>query len=142
MEPLSVEDTAERFVRPSLRQVFVDLCRKPLSEYLARFEFESELLQGMYAVTDGFSGLNGGWDTPGTGMNFLIHNMCRLPGADGTWMIVKVGGCGKHQKMLLLVSAGNGHLQLPCRHRSPCVGPRGLQAACSRRRRLWHRGMT
>jgi hypothetical protein len=26
-------------------------------------------------TTDGFSGLNGGWDTPGTGMNFLMHNM-------------------------------------------------------------------
>ena len=31
----------------------------------------------MYAVTDGFSGLNGGWDTPGTGLNFLAHNMVR-----------------------------------------------------------------
>jgi hypothetical protein len=36
----------------------------------------------MYAVTDGFSGLNGTWDTPGTGMNFLVHNMVRpLTGA-------------------------------------------------------------
>jgi len=26
-------------------------------------------------------------------MNFLIHNMCRLPGGDGTWMIVR-GGMG------------------------------------------------
>jgi phytoene dehydrogenase-like protein len=26
-------------------------------------------------------------------MNFLVHNMCRLPGADGTWMIVE-GGMG------------------------------------------------
>jgi phytoene dehydrogenase-like protein len=47
----------------------------------------------MYAVTDGFSGLDGDWQTPGTGMNFLVHNMCRLPGSDGTWMIVK-GGMG------------------------------------------------
>jgi phytoene dehydrogenase-like protein len=47
----------------------------------------------MYAVTDGVSGLAGGWDTPGSGMNFLIHNMCRLPGSDGTWMIVE-GGMG------------------------------------------------
>lgn len=44
-------------------------------------------------TTDGFSGLNGGWDTPGTGMNFLVHNMCRLPGSDGTWMVVE-GGMG------------------------------------------------
>ncbi|HUB08132.1 MAG TPA: NAD(P)/FAD-dependent oxidoreductase [Myxococcales bacterium] len=92
-EPLSIEATAERHVRPKLRQVFVDLCRKPVSDYLARFDFKSDLLRAMYAVTDGFSGLNAGWDTPGTGMNFLVHNMCRLPGSDGTWMIVK-GGMG------------------------------------------------
>ena len=41
----------------------------------------------MYAVTDGLSGLNAGPDDPGTGHNFLVHNMCRLPGSDGTWMI-------------------------------------------------------
>ena len=93
MEPLSIEQTAERFVRPTLRRVFVDLCRNPVGQYLDRFGFRSELLKAMYAVTDGFSGLNGDWDTPGTGMNFLVHNMCRLPGADGTWMIVR-GGMG------------------------------------------------
>src|SRR5438132_4220604 len=92
-EPLSIEDTAAKYVRPALRQVFVDLCRKPVGQYLDRFGFKSDLLKAMYAVTDGFSGLNGDWDTPGTGMNFLIHNMCRLPGSDGTWMIVK-GGMG------------------------------------------------
>jgi len=53
----------------------------------------------MYAVTDAFSGLDAGWDTPGTGMNFLIHNMCRLPGSDGTWMIVR-GGMGTITKKL------------------------------------------
>jgi len=47
----------------------------------------------MYAVTDAFSGLDGGYDTPGTGMNLLVHNMCRLPGSGGTWMIVE-GGMG------------------------------------------------
>src|SRR5205085_2380068 len=92
-EPLSIEETAQRYVRPALQRVFVDLCRKPVGHYLDRFEFRSDLLKAMYAVTDGFSGLNGDWDTPGTGMNFLVHNMCRLPGSDGTWMIVK-GGMG------------------------------------------------
>src|SRR5207248_2315548 len=92
-EPLTIEETAEKFVRPPLRGAFVDLCRKPVGQYLDRFGFRSDLLKAMYAVTDGFSGVNGDWDTPGTGMNFLIHNMCRLPGADGTWMIVK-GGMG------------------------------------------------
>ncbi len=92
-EPLSIEETAVKYVRPSLQQVFIDLCRGTIGDYLARFNFKSELVMAMYAVTDAFSGLNGGWDTPGTGMNFLVHNMCRLPGADGTWMIVR-GGMG------------------------------------------------
>jgi hypothetical protein len=47
----------------------------------------------MYAVTDGLSGLHAGPDDPGTGHNFLVHNMCRLPGSDGTWMIA-AGGMG------------------------------------------------
>ena len=91
--PGSVEETAERYVRAPLRAAFVDLCRGSVGDYLAKFGFESELLQAMYAVTDGFTGLFGGWDTPGSGMNFLVHNMCRLPGSDGTWMVVR-GGMG------------------------------------------------
>jgi phytoene dehydrogenase-like protein len=92
-EPLSIEETAERWVRPALRDVFVALCRKPIAEYLERFDFQSDLLRAMYAVTDGFSGLHGGYRTPGTGMNFLVHNMCRLAGSDGTFMMVR-GGMG------------------------------------------------
>ncbi len=92
-EPLPVADTAERYLRPHLRDVFVDLVTGSVADYLARFEFDSELLVSMYAVTDGLSGLNAGPDDPGTGHNFLVHNMCRLPGADGTWMIAK-GGMG------------------------------------------------
>ncbi|WP_036374747.1 NAD(P)/FAD-dependent oxidoreductase [Micromonospora sp. ATCC 39149] len=92
-EPLPVEETAERYVRPALRQVFVDLVRGSVAGYLARFDFRSELLVSMYAVTDGLSGLNAGPDDPGTGHNFLVHNMCRLPGSDGTWMIAE-GGMG------------------------------------------------
>jgi phytoene dehydrogenase-like protein len=98
-EPLSIEATAEKYVRPALRKIFVDLVRRPVGEYLERFGFKSDLLKAMYAVTDGFSGLDGGYDTPGTGMNFLVHNMCRLPGSDGTWMIVE-GGMGTVAKML------------------------------------------
>ncbi len=92
-EPLSVEETAERYVRPALRSVFVDLVRGSVVDYLARFEFSSELLMAMYVVTDGLSGLTAGPDTPGTGHNFLVHNMCRLPGSDGTWMVAE-GGMG------------------------------------------------
>src|SRR6186713_678197 len=92
-EPLSIEDTAERYVRPELRGVFVDLCRGSVGDYLERFEFKSDLVKAMYAVTDGFSGLYGTWDTPGSGMNFLVHYMCRLRGSAGTWMVVE-GGMG------------------------------------------------
>ncbi len=91
--PRSIEETAEAFVRPALRETFINLCRGTVGDYLERFEFRSDLLKAMYAVTDGFTGLDGGWDTPGSGMNFLLHNMCRLPGAAGTWMVCK-GGMG------------------------------------------------
>jgi phytoene dehydrogenase-like protein len=53
----------------------------------------------MYAVTDGFSGSFGTWDTPGSGHNFLVHNMTRLEGADGTWMVVE-GGMGTISRIL------------------------------------------
>lgn len=92
-EPLTVEGTAERYVRPALREVFVSLVRGSVVEHLHRYGFESELLTAMYAVTDGLSGVSAGPDTPGTGHNFLVHNMCRLPGSDGTWMVVR-GGMG------------------------------------------------
>ncbi|MDP9797124.1 phytoene dehydrogenase-like protein [Catenuloplanes nepalensis] len=91
--PMPVEETASRYIRPSLQSAFVDLVRGSVADYLARFDFASELLVSMYAVTDGLSGLNAGPDDPGTGHNFLAHNMCRLPGADGTWMIAE-GGMG------------------------------------------------
>jgi phytoene dehydrogenase-like protein len=91
--PGSVEETAERFIRPALRDVFVDLVRGAVASYLDRFGFKTDLVTAMYAVTDGLSGLHAGPDTPGSGHNFLVHNMCRLPGADGTWMIV-AGGMG------------------------------------------------
>src|SRR5689334_16550124 len=98
-EPYTIEETAARYVRPELRQIFIDLCRRPVGEYIERFGFKSDLVKAMYAVTDGFSGLFGSWKTPGSGMNFLVHNMCRLPGSDGTWMIVK-GGMGTITKTL------------------------------------------
>jgi phytoene dehydrogenase-like protein len=98
-EPLSIEETAAKYVRPALRDVFIQLCRGSVGDYLNRFDFKSDLVKAMYGVTDGFSGLFGTWSTPGTGMNFLVHNMCRLPGSDGTWMIVE-GGMGTITKRL------------------------------------------
>ncbi|MEV6347222.1 NAD(P)/FAD-dependent oxidoreductase [Actinoplanes sp. NPDC051851] len=92
-EPSSLEEVADRHIRPQLQSTFLDLVRGSVTGYLARFGFKSELLTSMYVVTDGLSGLNAGPDDPGTGHNFLVHNMCRLPGADGTWMIAE-GGMG------------------------------------------------
>src|SRR5688572_24528257 len=106
-EPLSAEATAERYVRPALRRIFLDLVKNPVEDYLARFNFKSELLLAMYAVTDGFSGLSASFGTPGTGMNFLVHNMCRLPGSDGTWMIVR-GGMGSVTKELARLATEAG----------------------------------
>jgi phytoene dehydrogenase-like protein len=98
-EPLTIEDTAERYIRPALQQTFVDLCRGSVTAYLDRFGFASELLQAMYVVTDALIGACAGPDSPGTGHNFLCHNMCRLPGSGGTWMIVR-GGMGTVTSML------------------------------------------
>src|SRR5260370_3644220 len=106
-ELLSIEATAQRYVRPALQKAFIDLCRKPVGHYLERFAFKSDLLKAMYAVTDGFSGLTGDWATPGPGMNFLVHNMCRLPGADGTWMIVQ-GGMGTVTQRLAAAARAAG----------------------------------
>lgn len=92
-EPGTVEETAARYIRPALQETFIDLVHGSVLDYLKKFDFESELLLSMYAVTDGLSGINAGPDDAGTGHNFLVHNMCRLPGADGTWMIAR-GGMG------------------------------------------------
>ena len=108
-EPRSLDATAERHIRPELQQAFRDLCTQPVSHYLARFGFRSGLVQAMYATTDGFSGLSGGWDTPGTGLNFLAHNMCCLDGAAGTWMVV-TGGMGSVTQQLALRAAEAGAL--------------------------------
>ena len=89
----NVEDTAEQFVRPELREAFVNLVRGNVIDYLSRFEFATEDVLAMYAVTDGMPGLSGSPWTPGSRHNFLVHNMCRLPGADGTWMVA-AGGMG------------------------------------------------
>lgn len=90
---LTVEETAERFVRPPLRQAYVDLVRGSALDYLRRFGFESDELLAMYAATDGMPGSALAPDEPGTGHNLLVHSMCRLPGSGGTWMAVD-GGMG------------------------------------------------
>jgi phytoene dehydrogenase-like protein len=89
----TVEETAERYVRPALRDTFTALVRGSAIDHLGRFGFASELLVAMYAVTDGMPGLSGSPWRPGSGHNLLVHSMCRLPGSGGTWMLVR-GGMG------------------------------------------------
>ena len=97
--PLPAEAVADRHVRPALQQVFLDLVRGSVADHLARFDFATDVIPAMYAVTDAFPGLHGTWDTPGSGFNFLVHNQCRLPGSDGTWMVVR-GGMGTVTRQL------------------------------------------
>ena len=93
-QPLSIEETAERFVRPELREVMINLCRGSVAEYLNRHNFQSPLLSAMIAITDGLSGLNESANAKGTGYNLLMHNMCH----EGTWDSV-VGGMGTITKI-------------------------------------------
>jgi phytoene dehydrogenase-like protein len=106
-EPLTLDETAMHYLRPSLRSIFVELCRGSVGAYLDRFGFTSDLVKAMYAVTDGLSGLDATWDTPGSGHNFLVHNMCRLPGSDGTWMVVR-GGMGTVTSTLAQLARESG----------------------------------
>lgn len=91
--PLPLSGTADRYVRPELRETFLAMVRGSAMDYLDRFGFASETVLAMYAVTDGMPGLTGSPWSPGSGHNLLVHNMCRLPGAGGTWMVVR-GGMG------------------------------------------------
>jgi phytoene dehydrogenase-like protein len=106
-EPLPVEQTADRYVRPGLRETFVAMVRGSAIDYLSRFGFGTEAVVAMYAVTDGMPGLTGSPWSPGSGHNLLVHNMCRLPGGGGTWMAVR-GGMGTVTTRLaeLAVKAG------------------------------------
>lgn len=98
-EPLDVDATAERYLRPGLREIFRELVRGSAIDYLSRFGFQSETVLAMYAVTDGMPGFTGSpWD-PGSGHNLLVHSMCRLPGSGGTWMVVQ-GGMGTVTQLL------------------------------------------
>lgn len=92
-EPDTLEMIAlKSFAIDTDRKQFINLCRGSVADYLNQWGFENNLIKAMLAL-DGIIGTYGDFDTPGTGFNFLIHNMCHLAGADGTWMLVQ-GGMG------------------------------------------------
>ncbi len=85
------------------RDAYRSLATEPIRAWLARFGFESDLLAAVIAA-DAFIGSDAGPDTPGAGLNFLAHNMLRLPSSDslpgdrcaplGAWQLVE-GGMGE-----------------------------------------------
>ncbi len=105
--PLSAEETARLYVRPALTRTFIDLVRGSAIDFISSFGFRSEEIIAAYAVTDGMPGLTGSPWRPGSGHNFLVHNMGRLPGSDGTWMVVR-GGMGTVTQQLADVATREG----------------------------------
>ena len=51
---------AERYVRPALRGAFLDLCRRPVRDYVGRFGFKSDLLQARWGGQERLGGVAGG----------------------------------------------------------------------------------
>src|SRR5262249_62282411 len=90
--PMSVEEVAERFVRPALREAFVKLSRGTLAEYAARFGIQSGLVKAALAAV-ALGGSFASWDTPGSGGPLLVrHAACSIAG--GGAAIVAVGRVG------------------------------------------------
>lgn len=79
---LPVEETADRFVRPELRDKFVTLCRGSLAEYVARFGVQSGLLKAALA-TEALVGSWASFDTPGSGAPLLLRHAARAHSGGG-----------------------------------------------------------
>lgn len=80
--PLPVEETADRYVRPELRERFVALCRGTLAEYVARFGIQSGLVKAALAV-DALVGSWASFDTPGSGAPLLFRHAARSRSGGG-----------------------------------------------------------
>lgn len=89
--PLSIEDTADRFVRAALREAFVSLCRGSAAAWLDRAGVEDDLVRAAICA-DALFGTWGAPDAPGTGAPLLVHHAARslTGGADA----IPEGGVG------------------------------------------------
>lgn len=126
--PRPVEEVALTYVRTELRETFLRLVRGSAGDHLRSYGFESDLLMAMYAVTDAFPGTFGTWSTPGTGHNLLVHNSARLPGGDGTWMVVR-GGMGTVTERLAEAARRAGaEIRTGSEVASIATGPGGVEA--------------
>jgi hypothetical protein len=59
-EPLPLEETAARYVRPELRRAFLELCARPAADYVGKFGFKSDLLKVGFFGEGGFGVYRGG----------------------------------------------------------------------------------
>jgi phytoene dehydrogenase-like protein len=89
--PMALEEIAERFVRPALRESFVALCRGSFAEYAARFGIQSGLLKAALAA-DALGGSFASWDTPGSGAPLLVRHAAS--GLSGGGDALAAGGLG------------------------------------------------
>lgn len=82
------------------RAAFDALAAGTPSAFLDLFALRDPVLRAVVA-TDAFVGSDAGFDSPGAGLNFLAHNLLRLPAGDGSsghaplgaWQLVR-GGMG------------------------------------------------
>lgn len=96
-----------------------------VADILEPFGFQSEMLKAVIA-TDGFVGAVGGYRSPGTALNFLAHNMLRLPPGDrphddaplGAWQLVRGGMGAITQALASVIESHSGEIRLdaPVRH--------------------------
>lgn len=89
--PMPVEEVADTWVRPALREAFVALCRGSFAEYVARFGIQSGLVKAALAA-DALGGSFASWDTPGSGAPLLVRHAAL--GAKGGRDAIAVGGTG------------------------------------------------
>jgi phytoene dehydrogenase-like protein len=89
--PLSIEETADRFVRASLREAFVGLCRGSIVAYLDRIGLRSDLVRATLAA-DALSATWAAPDAPGTGAPLLLRHAARA--IEGGGDAVPAGGIG------------------------------------------------
>jgi phytoene dehydrogenase-like protein len=89
--PLTVEETAHRFIRAARRQSFVALCRGTFAEYAARFGIQSGLVKATIAA-DSLVGSFASWDTPGSGAPLLVRHAARMTAGGGD--AIAIGGLG------------------------------------------------
>ena len=81
-EPLSIEETAERYVRPALRAGRSSICAAARSATTSSASASRATSSRRCTRSPTASpGCTAPGTRPAPGMNFLVHNMCRLPGS-------------------------------------------------------------